>query len=97
MTDLAEAMLPGCEKREVGIREGEKLHEIMITREDSLNTYEYEKHFIVYPNYNWWGKKDIIPGGKPVKPELEYSSETNAEWLSVEDLREKLKTDLDKR
>lgn len=97
VTDLAEAMLPGCEKREVGIREGEKLHEIMITREDSLNTYEYEKHFIVYPNYNWWGKKDIIPGGKPVKPELEYSSETNAEWLSVEDLREKLKTDLDKR
>lgn len=96
ITDLAEAMLPGCEKKEVGIREGEKLHEIMLTREDSLHTYEYEKHFIVYPNYNWWGKKDIIPGGKLVAPEFEYSSGTNTEWLDVYDLREKLNTDLDR-
>lgn len=44
ITDLAEAMLPGCVKKEVGIREGEKLHEVMVTREDSLHTYEYEKH-----------------------------------------------------
>lgn len=96
ITDLAEAMLPGCEKKEVGIREGEKLHEIMLTREDSLHTYEYEKHFIVYPHYNWWGKKDIIPGGKLVAPEFEYSSGTNTEWLDVYDLREKLNTDLDR-
>ncbi len=96
ITDLAEAMLPGCKKPEVGIREGEKLHEIMVTREDSLHTYEYEKHFIVYPHYNWWEDRDIIPGGKLVAPEFEYSSGTNTEWLDVEALREKLKTDLDK-
>lgn len=96
ITDLAQAMLPGCEMPEVGIREGEKLHEIMVTREDSLHTYEYEKHFIVYPHYNWWGKQDIIPGGKLVEPEFEYSSGTNMEWLGVEELKEKLKTDLDK-
>ena len=96
VTDLAEAMLPGCKKKEVGIREGEKLHEIMVTREDSMHTYEYEKHFIVYPNYNWWGVKDIIPGGSLVAPEFEYSSGTNSEWLSVEDIRRLLKTDLDK-
>ena len=95
ITDLAQAMLSGCEMPEVGIREGEKLHEIMVTREDSLHTYEYEKHFIVYPHYNWWGEKDIIPGGKLVEPEFEYSSGTNTEWLSIEDLKEKLKTDLD--
>ncbi|MEH2955959.1 UDP-N-acetylglucosamine 4,6-dehydratase (inverting) [Candidatus Merdisoma sp. JLR.KK011] len=95
ITDLAQAMLSGCEMPEVGIREGEKLHEIMVTREDSLHTYEYEKHFIVYPHYNWWGEKDIIPGGKPVEPEFEYSSGTNTEWLGIEDLKEKLKTDLD--
>lgn len=95
ITDLAEAMLPGCKIPEVGIREGEKLHEIMITREDSLYTYEYEKHYIVYPHYNWWGEKDIISGGKQVKPEFEYSSGTNTDWLSVEQLREKLNTDLD--
>lgn len=95
ITDLAQAMLPGCEMPEVGIREGEKLHEIMVTREDSLHTYEYEKHFIVYPHYNWWGKKDIIPGGRLVTPEFEYSSGTNTEWLGIKDLKEKLKTDLD--
>ena len=96
ITDLAEAMLPGCEKKEVGIREGEKLHEIMVTREDSMHTYEYEKHFIIYPHYDWWRERDLIPGGKPVAPEFEYSSGTNTEWLSVEQLREHMKTDLDK-
>lgn len=94
--DLAQAMLPGCSMPEVGIREGEKLHEIMVTREDSLHTYEYEKHFIVYPHYNWWGPQDVLPGGKPVEPEFEYSSGTNTQWLSVEEIQALLQTDLDK-
>lgn len=96
ITDLAQAMLPGCNMPEVGIREGEKLHECMVTREDSLHTYEYEKHYIVYPNYNWWGEKDIIPGGKRVEMGFEYSSGTNTQWLSVEDIQKLLLTDLDK-
>ena len=96
ITDLAQAMLPGCEMPEVGIREGEKLHEIMVTREDSMHTYEYDKHFIVYPNYNWWSDSKLIPGGKLVKSEFEYSSGTNTEWLSVEDIQRLLKTDIDK-
>ena len=95
ITDLAQAMLPGCEMPEVGIREGEKLHEIMVTREDSALTYEYENHFIIYPQYNWWGKEKIIEGGKRVPNEFEYSSGTNTQWLSIEEIREKLKTDLD--
>ncbi len=95
ITDLAQAMKPGCKMPEVGIREGEKLHEIMVTREDSLHTYEYEKHFIIYPNYNWWGKKDIIPGGTLVDPEFEYSSGSNTEWLTIEEIQRLLKTDLD--
>lgn len=95
ITDLAQAMLPGCEMPEVGIREGEKLHEIMVTREDSLHTYEYDKHYIVYPHYNWWGVKDVLPGGKLVEPEFEYSSGTNTEWLSIEEIQRLLKTDID--
>lgn len=94
ITDLAQAMLPGCEMPEVGIREGEKLHEIMVTREDSLHTYEYEKHFIVYPHYDWWDKSKILPGGTLVEQGFEYSSGNNKEWLSVEDLKNKLKTDI---
>lgn len=96
ITDLAQAMLPGCEMPEVGIREGEKLHEVMVTREDSMHTYEYEKHYIVYPNYDWWGLEDVILGGKLVPSEFEYCSGTNTEWLSVEQIRKLLKTDLDK-
>lgn len=89
ITDLAEAMLPGCEKPEVGIREGEKLHEVMITREDSMTTYEYDKHYIIYPHYSWWNK-DILPGGKLVEREFEYNSGNNTEWLGIKELRIKL-------
>ncbi len=96
ITDLAKAMLENCTIREVGIREGEKLHEIMVTREDSLHTYEYEKNYIIYPHYNWWSERDIIPGGKQVEFGFEYSSGTNEVFLSVDEIREKLKTDLDK-
>ena len=91
ITDLAQAMLPGCGMPEVGIREGEKLHEVMITREDSASTYEYEKHFIVYPNYVWWGEKGIIGGGKLVEDGFEYSSGTNTKWMGIDELKQKIK------
>lgn len=90
ITDLAEAMLPGCEINEVGIREGEKLHEIMITSDDSMTTYEYEKHFIIYPHYTWWGREKVIPGGKLVEQGFEYSSGKNNQWLNAEELRERI-------
>ena len=96
ITDLAKAMKPDCELKEVGIREGEKLHEIMITAEDSARTYEYEKNYIIYPHYNWWSDSMIVPGGKLVKPGFEYSSGNNEVFLTVEELQAKLKTDLDK-
>lgn len=90
ITDLAQAILPGCEMPEVGIREGEKLHEIMVTREDSSTTYEYEKHFIIYPHYTWWRMEKILPGGRKVTDGFEYSSGNNSQWLSVEDLKKML-------
>ena len=91
ITDLAEAMMPGCSKPEVGIREGEKLHEIMVTTEDSLTTYEYEKHFIVYPQMRFHDTQIVLPGGKKVEEGFSYSSGNNTWWLSVEEIREKLK------
>ena len=92
VTDLAKAMCEECQMPEVGIREGEKLHEIMITTEDSMKTYEYEKHYIIYPHYTWWGEDRIIPGGKKVEPGFSYSSDNNAKWLNVEELKELVKT-----
>lgn len=90
ITDLAQAMLPGCEMPEVGIREGEKLHEIMITTEDSLHTYEYEKHFIVYPQMNFWNEGKVIRGGKKLEYGFSYSSGNNTQWYNVEDLKKLL-------
>ena len=89
--DLAEAMLPGCKIKEIGIRPGEKLHEIMVTTEDSFNTYEYDKHYIVYPQVVFNDRQVPDLSGKKVEEGFSYSSGTNSEWLSVEDLRERLK------
>ncbi|WP_134683502.1 UDP-N-acetylglucosamine 4,6-dehydratase (inverting) [Brevibacillus migulae] len=90
ITDLAQAMAPSCELKQVGIREGEKLHEVMITAEDSANTYEYDDFFVIYPNMDWWiyDEKNYIPGGIKVPPGFEYNSGTNTEWLTVEQLSE---------
>ncbi len=90
VTDLAEAMAPACKMKEVGIREGEKLHEIMVTREDSAMTYEYEKHYIIYPHYNWWEEERVLPGGRKVEDGFAYSSGTNTQWLDTTQLRERL-------
>ena len=92
ITDLAQAMLPGCQMPEVGIREGEKLHEIMVTTEDSMTTYEYDKHFIVYPQMVFSTKRMPQPTGKKVPEGFSYSSGNNTEWLTVEQIQELLKT-----
>lgn len=93
ITDLAEAMLPGAGIREIGIREGEKLHEVMVTKDDSRTTFEYEKHYIVYPHFDWLDlDKAVLPGGKLVKDGFEYSSNENVQWLNVEELRKALET-----
>ena len=97
ITDLAKAMLPDCEMPEIGIREGEKLHEIMVTVEDSMNTYEYDKHFIIYPQMVWDEQKRAVPTGKRVADGFSYSSDNNTVWLTVEEIKELLKTvDLEK-
>lgn len=89
VTDLATAMAPNAKQIEVGIREGEKLHECMVPAADSLTTYEYEKNFIIYPHMEWYDINKVdLKDGKKVAPEFVYDSGTNTEWLSVEELRE---------
>lgn len=92
ITDLAKAMLPHGTMKEIGIREGEKLHEVMVTRDDSRTTYEYDKHYIVYPHFEWLDiNKVLLPGGKLVEEGFEYNSGNNKEWLDVNGLKEALK------
>lgn len=91
IVDLAKAMLSDATLKEIGIREGEKLHEVMVTKDDSRTTYEYEKHYIVYPHFDWWHfESHFTLGGKLIESGFEYDSGTNAQWLSVEELREEL-------
>ena len=94
ITDLAQAMLPGCEMPEVGIREGEKLHEIMITEEDSMTTYEYDKHFIIYPQLVWTEKQKPNPTGRKVADGFSYSSGNNTWWLTVDEIKERLQNEI---
>ncbi len=93
IVDLAKAMAPDIKIKEVGIREGEKLHEVMITRDDSKYTYEYEKHYIVYPYFEWWCAEDYLAkNGKKIKEGFEYNSGTNNQWLGIEELAKALKS-----
>ena len=84
--DLAEAIAPGGELVEVGIRPGEKLHEEMISTEDARRTVKRPDRYIVQPTLAMWGGFHEAEGA-PVPDGFSYSSDTNDLWLSVEDLR----------
>lgn len=91
ITDLAEAMLPGYICKEIGIREGEKLDEVMVTKDDSYMTYEYAEHYIVYPHFDWWKIDPAeLNNGIKVPEGFEYNSGTNEQWLDVAGLRNEL-------
>ncbi|MBC3899065.1 UDP-N-acetylglucosamine 4,6-dehydratase (inverting) [Acetobacterium malicum] len=91
ITDLAKAMLPGYKLNEIGIREGEKIHEVMVSIDDSRSTYEYEKHYIIYPNFEWWNfEKYFTEGGIKVVDGFEYNSGTNVQWLDAQQLQNEL-------
>jgi UDP-N-acetylglucosamine 4,6-dehydratase len=87
ITDLAEAIAPECELRHVGIRPGEKLHEIMIPVDDGRQTMQFEHHFVVRPAFSWW-PEDWHAGGEgaPCPDGFYYGSDNNPEWLDRERL-----------
>lgn len=86
VTDLAEAVAPGAPLTDIGIRPGEKLHEEMISAEDARRTVRRADRYVVLPNLAMWGGFKT-PAGDPVEDGFSYSSDTNDQWLSVEDLR----------
>lgn len=86
ITDLAEAIAPGMNTKLVGIRPGEKIHEMMISSEDSRMTIEMDKYFIIMPDFDEV-KSRISHLGKKVKEGFEYHSGNNIDWLSIEQMR----------
>lgn len=86
--DLAKAIAPDCEYETVGIRPGEKLHEVMITEDDSRHTLEFDEYYVVEPEFHSWSnERHMNNGGKTVKEGFLYASNLNDKWLTIEELR----------
>jgi len=86
VVDLAEAMAPGADTVTIGIRPGEKLHEEMISSEESRRTVQQRDRYVVQPTLALWGNFTEAPGS-PVPEGFSYNSENNDQWLGVDDLR----------
>ena len=88
MTDLAACLAPELPIREIGIRPGEKLHEVMITDDDSRLTLELPDRYIIEPAFNFWKRETYLKSGaKSVAEGFRYASDTNDDWLDGERLK----------
>jgi len=93
--DIARAVAPDNKITEVGIRPGEKLHEQMIGPEDAVTTFDYGDYFKILPTINTWDRSaDLRGAGKAVPEGFTYTSDTNSEWMSVEQLQQWISTHL---
>ncbi|OHD84908.1 MAG: UDP-N-acetylglucosamine 4,6-dehydratase (inverting) [Sulfuricurvum sp. RIFCSPHIGHO2_02_FULL_43_9] len=95
MVDVALAMAPHLPHKNIGIRPGEKMHEVMCPRDDSHLTLEFHDHYVIKPSIQFTETADYTLNncgeiGKAVEYGFKYSSESNSEWLSVETLLEKI-------
>jgi UDP-N-acetylglucosamine 4,6-dehydratase/5-epimerase len=91
IVDLAEAMLPGGKHEFVGIRPGEKLHEVMISEDDARMTLELPDRYVIEPLFDFWSRTSYEKrGAKRVEESFRYASNTNKEWLEVEQIRDLL-------
>jgi len=95
--DLAEAIAPGCRKKIIGIRPGEKLHEEMLTETDSLNSLEFEKFFIILPSTPLWDVDSYLKlhDGRRCALGFSYNSGKNTDWLTIEQLRQLIRIHVD--
>ena len=93
MPDLATAVSATAEQKIIGIRPGEKLHEQMISAEDSFHTYEYPEHFKILPAINGWDETpERIKDGVKVPEGFVYASDNNSEWMTTGQLKEWIET-----
>lgn len=88
LVDLVKAIAPDATTRVIGIRPGEKLHEVMITTDDSRMTLDYDDRYVIKPPFERWQPHPALGDeGRPVANGFSYASDTNTEWLSIEELR----------
>ena len=88
ITEIAKVIAPKIKHKIIGIRPGEKLHEQMISIEDSYSTYEYSNYYKILPQINNWGKDKLrIKKGKKVSEGFNYSSDNNSQWMTHQELK----------
>ena len=88
VVDLAKVLAPDLPTHVVGIRPGEKLHEVLVTADDSRSTLEMEDRYIIEPIFHFWNRKTYTErGARMVEEGFQYDSATNADWLTPERLR----------
>jgi UDP-N-acetylglucosamine 4,6-dehydratase/5-epimerase len=87
LLDLAETVAPGCQVEYIGIRPGEKLHEVLVSEDESRQTLETEDMYVIQPSHPWWKSENWV-NGKPLPEGFRYSSDTNERWLTRHELDE---------
>ncbi len=86
--DIADVIAPKAKHKIIGIRPGEKLHEQMISYDDSYSTYEYPTYYKILPMINEWGEDNLrIKKGKKVPKGFVYSSDSNKDWMTKSELK----------
>lgn len=87
LTDLARVIAPECRQEIIGIRPGEKLHEVMVPVDEARQTVEFDDHFVITPAFPWWDKDwRLDRGGKCCQDGFYYGSDNNTVWLDDENL-----------
>jgi UDP-N-acetylglucosamine 4,6-dehydratase len=86
ITALAEAVAPNAKREIVGIRPGEKLHEVLLSEEEAKHAREFTDYYLIEPEHPFWDKVKF-KGGKPLPDGFRYSSENNTRWLSAKELK----------
>ena len=85
--DLATAIAPDCSTKIIGIRPGEKLHEVLVPRDEARNTLEYDNHYIIQPEFDFWYERINDEKSRPVPDDFEYDSQNNKHFLTVDEMR----------